>query len=108
MKLTFKDRITILHGGVLPFSDSISGIKISRSIREKIGLSVSEKASLGFKELGDGRFSYQTNVDLSEFGMDADITEEELTHLKNGAQRIEQNSTVTEDTFDTIEMLLLA
>lgn len=106
MKLTFNDRLTILYAGLLPFASNTEGIKLNRSIRQKVAFTPDEVKRLNLTEAGGGSFNYQTQEPLENFTIEVEFTEHEEKHLLDGAFRLENNNSVTEDTADTIEMLL--
>lgn len=106
MKLTFKDRLTILYAGLLPFSSDLEGIKLNKSIRSKVAFLEDEKKRLSLQEQGGGSFTYQAVEPLANFSKDVDFTEEEMAHLANGANRLNEQKAVTEDTAETIEKFM--
>lgn len=106
MKLTFKDRLTILYSGLLPQFSTIEGIKINKSVKEKVAFSEKEQTLLALKDLGNGNMSYLLTVPVEAFAIDAEFSPAEIEHLKNCANAVAQSGRVSEDTIETIEKLI--
>lgn len=106
MKLTFKDRLTILYSGLLPFSADINGIKLNKSIKGKVDFSKDEKTRLDLQNVGSGSFNYKTEEPLTAFSKDAEFTTEEMAHISSNAKRMNTIQAITEDSVDTIEKFM--
>ncbi len=106
MTLTFINRLTILYSGLLPFSSDLEGIKLNKRIREQVSFSEDEKKKLSLQEQGGGSVTYQAIEPLENFSKDVEFTEQEMSHLAKGSNRLNDQKAVTEDTMDTIEMFL--
>lgn len=106
MKLTFKDRLTILYSGLLPQFSTIEGIKINKSVKEKVAFTQSEQTILSLKDLGNGNMSYKILGPVEAFAIEADFSPAEIEHLKNCSNAVAQSGRVSEDTIETIEKLI--
>lgn len=105
MKLTFKDRLTILYSGLLPQFSTIEGIKINKSVKEKVAFTPSELKILSLKDMGNGNMSYILTESVEKFTIEAAFSPAELEHLKSCSNAVAQSGRVSEDTLETIEKL---
>ncbi|MCD8135843.1 MAG: hypothetical protein LUH01_07810 [Parabacteroides gordonii] len=91
MKLTLKDRVLILNS-VLPPFDTRRGMELSLSIESKIELSDTENKSVIIQ--GTGNDQYQIGFTIKralEDEKEIELTDEELTYLKNKVNFIDRD-----------------
>ena len=106
MNLTLKDRAIILHI-VLPQYDTRKNIGLKISISGKIALSIVERDSMIYTELGGGEYS------LSFKGTDAmtgvksfDFTDDELWYLKQRVDYLDRQGMFSAETIDSYSKIL--
>ena len=106
MNLTLKDRAIILHI-VLPQYDTRKNIGLKISISGKIALSIVERDSMIYTELGGGEYS------LSFKGTDAmtgvksfDFTDDELWYLKQRVDYLDRQGMFSAETIGSYSKIL--
>lgn len=106
MELTLKDRVLILNT-VLPQFDTRKNMELKVSIDSKIAISEVDQKRIVVKDLGGG----QINIGFTDAAAitettDIDLTDEELTYLKQRVEFIDRNGMFSEFTMPTYVKIL--
>ena len=106
MNLTLKDRVLILNT-VLPQFDTRKNMELKVSIDSKIAISEVDQKRIVVKDLGGG----QINIGFTDAAAitettDIDLTDEELTYLKQRVEFIDRNGMFSEFTMPTYVKIL--
>ncbi len=106
MELTLKDRVLILNT-VLPQFDTRKNMELKVSIDRKITISEVDQKRIVVKDLGGG----QINIGFTDAAAitettDIDLTDEELTYLKQRVEFIDRNGMFSEFTMPTYVKIL--
>lgn len=106
MNLTLKDRVLILNT-VLPQFDTRKNMELKVSIDRKITISEVDQKRIVVKDLGGG----QINIGFTDAAAitettDIDLTDEELTYLKQRVEFIDRNGMFSEFTMPTYVKIL--
>ena len=106
MELTLKDRVSILNT-VLPQFDTRKNMELKVSIDRKITISEVDQKRIVVKDLGGG----QINIGFTDAAAitettDIDLTDEELTYLKQRVEFIDRNGMFSEFTMPTYVKIL--
>lgn len=106
MDLTLKDRVLILNT-VLPQFDTRKNMELKVSIDRKISISEADQKRIVVKDLGGG----QINIGFTDASAISDetsieLTNEELTYLKQRVDFIDRNGMFSEFTMPTYVKIL--
>lgn len=106
MNLTLKDRVLILNT-VLPQFDTRKNMELKVSIDSKIAISEVDQKRIVVKDLGGA----QINIGFTDAAAitettDIDLTDEELTYLKQRVEFIDRNGMFSEFTMPTYVKIL--
>lgn len=106
MELTLKDRVLILNT-VLPQFDTRKNMELKVSIDSKIAISEVDQKRIVIKDMGSG----QINIGFTDAAAitettDIDLTDEELTYLKQRVDFIDRNGMFSEFTMPTYVKIL--
>ena len=106
MNLTLKDRVLILNT-VLPQFDTRKNMELKVSIDRKITISEVDQKRIVVKDLGGG----QINIGFTDAAAitettDIDLTDEELSYLKERVDFIDRNGVFSEFTMPTYVKIL--
>ena len=106
MELTLKDRVLILNT-VLPQFDTRKNMELKVSIDSKIAISEVDQKRIVVKDWGGG----QINIGFTDAAAitettDIDLTDEELTYLKQRVEFIDRNGMFSEFTMPTYVKIL--
>ena len=98
MNLTLKDRAIILHI-VLPQYDTRKNIGLKISISGKIALSIVERDSMIYTELGGGEYSISFKGTDAMTGVKSfDFTDDELWYLKQRVDYLDRQGMFSAET----------
>lgn len=101
MKLTLKDRLLILKS-VLPPFDSRRGIELKKCIAQKIALSSDEEKNIVLTGVGNDQYevSFKTVDSITQEKV-FDITDEELSYLKEKVDFLDRDGRFSDYTLQT-------
>ena len=106
MNLTLKDRAIILHI-VLPQYDTRKNIGLKISISGKIALSIVERDSMIYTELGGGEYSISFKGTDAMTGVKSfDFTDDELWYLKQRVDYLYRQGMFSAETIDSYSKIL--
>lgn len=106
MNLTLKDRVLILNT-VLPQFDTRKNMELKVSIDRKITISEIDQKRIVVKDLGSGQINIGfTDASAITETTDIDLTDEELTYLKERVNFIDRNGMFSEFTMSTYVKIL--
>ena len=106
MNLTLKDRVLILNT-VLPQFDTRKNMELKVSIDRKITISEIDQKRIVVKDLGSGQINIGfTDASAITETTDIDLTDEELTYLKERVDFIDRNGMFSEFTMSTYVKIL--
>lgn len=106
MNLTLKDRAIILHI-VLPQYDTRKNIGLKISISGKIALSIVERDSMIYTELGGGEYSISfKTVDAMTGVKSFDFTDDELWYLKQRVDYLDRQGMFSAETIGSYSKIL--
>ena len=106
MNLTLKDRAIILHI-VLPQYDTRKNIGLKISISGKIALSIVERDSMIYTELGGGEYSISFKGTDAMTGVKSfDFTDDELWYLKQRVDSLERRGMFSAETIGSYSKIL--
>ena len=106
MNLTLKDRAVILHI-VLPQYDTRKNIGLKISISGKIALSIVERDSMIYTELGGGEYSISFKGTDAMTGVKSfDFTDDELWYLKQRVDYLDRQGMFSAETIDSYSKIL--
>lgn len=106
MNLTLKDRAIILHI-VLPQYDTRKNIGLKISISGKIALSIVERDSMIYTELGGGEYSISFNGTDAMTGVKSfDFTDDELWYLKQRVDYLDRQGMFSAETIGSYSKIL--
>lgn len=106
MNLTLKDRAIILHI-VLPQYDTRKNIGLKISISGKIALSIVERDSMIYTELGGGEYSISFKGTDAMTGVKSfDFTDDELWYLKQRVDYLDRQGMFSAETIDSYSKIL--
>ena len=106
MNLTLKDRVLILNT-VLPQFDTRKNMELKVSIDSKIAISEVDQKRIVVKDLGGGKINIGfTDAAAITETTDIDLTDEELTYLKQRVEFIDRNGMFSEFTMPTYVKIL--
>lgn len=106
MNLTLKDRAIILHI-VLPQYDTRKNIGLKISISGKIALSIVERDSMIYTELGGGEYSISFKGTDAMTGVKSfDFTDDELWYLKQRVDYLDRQGMFSAETIGSYSMIL--
>ncbi len=106
MNLTLKDRAVILHI-VLPQYDTRKNIGLKISISGKIALSIVERDSMIYTELGGGEYSISFKGTDAMTGVKSfDFTDDELWYLKQLVDYLDRQGMFSAETIDSYSKIL--
>lgn len=106
MNLTLKDRVLILNT-VLPQFDTRKNMELKMSIDRKIAIPESDQKRIVINELGGGQLNigFTDALAISD-ETSIDLTNDELTYLKDRINYIDQNGMFSEFTMPTYTKIL--
>ena len=106
MNLTLKDRAIILHI-VLPQYDTRKNIGLKISISGKIALSIVERDSMIYTELGGGEYSISFKGTDAMTGVKSfDFTDDELWYLKQRVDYLDRQGMFSAETIGSYSKIL--
>lgn len=106
MNLTLKDRAIILHI-VLPQYDTRKNIGLKISISGKIALSIVERDSMIYTELGGGEYSISFKGTDAMTGVKSfDFTDDELWYLKQQVDYLDRQGMFSAETIGSYSKIL--
>ena len=106
MNLTLKDRAIILHI-VLPQYDTRKNIGLKISISGKIALSIVERDSMIYTELGGGEYSISFKGTDAMTGVKSfDFTDDELWYLKQRVDYLDRQGMFSAETIGPYSKIL--
>ena len=106
MNLTLKDRAIILHI-VLPQYDTRKNIGLKISISGKIALSIVERDSMIYTELGGGEYSISFKGTDAMTGVKSfDFTDDELWYLKQRVYYLDRQGMFSAETIGSYSKIL--
>ena len=106
MNLTLKDRAIILHI-VLPQYDTRKNIGFKISISGKIALSIVERDSMIYTELGGGEYSISFKGTDAMTGVKSfDFTDDELWYLKQRVDYLDRKGMSSAETIGSYSKIL--
>ena len=106
MNLTLKDRVLILNT-VLPQFDTRKNMELKVSIDSKIAISEIDQKRIVIKDMGSGQINIGfTDASAITETTDIDLTDEELTYLKERVDFIDRNGMYSEFTMSTYVKIL--
>lgn len=106
MNLTLKDRAIILHI-VLPLYDTRKNIGLKISISGKIALSIVERDSMIYTELGGGEYSISFKGTDAMTGVKSfDFTDDELWYLKQRVDYLDRQGMFSAETIGSYSKIL--
>ena len=106
MNLTLKDRAIILHI-VLPQYDTRKNIGLKISISGKIALSIVERDSMIYTELGGGEYSISFKGTDAMTGVKSfDFTDDELWYLKQRVDYLDRQGIFSAETIGSYSKIL--
>ena len=106
MNLTLKDRAIILHI-VLPQYDTRKNIGLKISISGKIALSIVERDSMIYTELGGGEYSISFKGTDAMTGVKSfDFTDDELWYLKQRVDYLDRQGLFSAETIGSYSKIL--
>ena len=106
MNLTLKDRAIILHI-VLPQYDTRKNISLKISISGKIALSIVERDSMIYTELGGGEYSISFKGTDAMTGVKSfDFTDDELWYLKQRVDYLDRQGMFSAETIGSYSKIL--
>lgn len=106
MKLTLKDRVSILNN-VLPMYDNRKNIGLKISISGKVQLLDSERKEVVMTPVGNGEYeiSFKT-VDAMTGVKSFDFTDDELWYLKQRVDYLDRQGMFSAETIDSYSKIL--
>ena len=106
MNLTLKDRAIILHI-VLPQYDTRKNIGLKISISGKIALSIVERDSMIYTELGGGEYSISFKGTDAMTGVKSfDFTDDELWYMKQRVDYLDRQGMFSAETIGSYSKIL--